>query len=244
MKIKKLLIVSVLAVALLGCGKHEPQHIVILPDVSGSIDRESLEQAFKAIDELAGHLDRGDNIAIIPILGDAQAEGSGRILRFEVPTSRQAYDADMQVLRRNLATALTAMQRNATTHPGSKTDILGSVGLAEQEFRLDRNQSKRLLIILSDFLQEDTEINFKKDMRLRAPASAASFSQQVATNSALDLRGINIYLGLLRGDEYPRLERGRRAAVKAFWLTYFKSLGGVPEFSIDGPGLLRRFTTK
>src|SRR5690242_6134844 len=96
MEIKRVLIVLVLAVALLGCGKREPRHIVILPDVSGSIERESLEQAFKAIDELAGHLQRGDRLTIIPILSDAQAEAQGHILRFEVPANRQAYDVNIK----------------------------------------------------------------------------------------------------------------------------------------------------
>src|SRR6478752_2207631 len=123
MKIKKTLIVLMLAGALLGCGKREPRHIVILPDVSGSIDRESLEQAFKAIDELAGHLQRGDRLTIIPILGDAAAEASGNILRFEVPPNRQAYDTDLRTFRSKLNASLKEMQTNAMAHPGAKTDI-------------------------------------------------------------------------------------------------------------------------
>jgi hypothetical protein len=48
---------------------------VMLPDVSGSIDRQALKQAFNAIDELISHLRRGDRIAIIPILGDCPNRG-------------------------------------------------------------------------------------------------------------------------------------------------------------------------
>jgi len=48
----KTIIHSIVLVALLGCGKHpEPRQIVILVDVSGSIERRSLEQAFRAIGE-------------------------------------------------------------------------------------------------------------------------------------------------------------------------------------------------
>jgi hypothetical protein len=90
MKIKRILIVSVLAVALIGCGKHEPRHFIIMPDVSGSIDRESLEQAFKAIDELASHLRRRDRLTIVPILGDAEAEASGKICALKCrPTGKR-----------------------------------------------------------------------------------------------------------------------------------------------------------
>src|SRR5882672_11108776 len=150
MKIRKLLIMSVLVVALFGCGKREPRHIVILPDVSGSIERESLEQAFKAVDEFASHLQRGDRLTIIPILGDAEAEASGRIMRFEVPLNRQAYDTDLRNFRVKLKTSLTEMQVNAAIHPGSQTDILGTVGLAEQEFQADAGGRRHVLVVLSD----------------------------------------------------------------------------------------------
>jgi hypothetical protein len=131
-----------LAVALLGCGKQQPRHIVILLDVSASIDRQSLRQEFRAIDELAGRLQRGDRIAIIPILDDAQAQEAGRILRFQVPTNRQAYDMDVRNFRSKLAAALAEMQVNATAHPGSKTDILGSVALALWPWR-NRSSTQR-----------------------------------------------------------------------------------------------------
>ena len=134
MKLKRTLIQCVLAVALLGCGKREPRHIIILPDISGSIDRESLKQAFKAIDELAGHLQRGDRLTIIPILGDAEAEAAGKILRFVVPANRQAYDTDLHEFRSKLDGSLKEMRTNAAVHPGSKTDILGTLRLAQQEF--------------------------------------------------------------------------------------------------------------
>jgi len=157
MTTKKILIAFVLAVALLGCGKREPRHIVIMPDVSGSIDRESLEQAFKAVDELASRLQRGDRLTIIPILGDAEAEASGRILRFEVPANRQAYDTDLRNFRSKLDYSLKTMEANAIAHPGAKTDILGSITLAEQEFEAADSKSYKVLLILSDFIEEDDE---------------------------------------------------------------------------------------
>jgi hypothetical protein len=172
MKIKRVLIVSVLAVALFGCGKREPRHIVILPDVSGSIDRESLEQAFKAIDELAGQLQRGDRLTIIPILGDAEAEASGKILRFEIPANRQAYDADLRDFQSKLNASLKEMRANALAHPQSKTDILGSITVAAQEFEAMPGKSDRLLVVLSDFIQEDDGVDFRRDGHLTNPASA------------------------------------------------------------------------
>jgi hypothetical protein len=238
MKTRKILIALVLAVALLGCGKPQPRHIVILPDVSGSIDRSAEEKAFKAIDELISHLRRGDKVTIIPILGDAQAEASGRIIRFEVPTERRAYDVDLRDFRLRLKASLGEMEAGAVAHPGTKTDILGSIALAEQEFQLEIGRSKPLLVVLSDFIQEDRDVDFRRDKRVASRASAKEFAAQATKRSSLDFKGMAVYLGELQSDEYTDLGRSRRDAIQEFWIRYFLSSGAHPRFVTDGPGLL------
>src|ERR1041385_2657889 len=239
MKIKKILTVSVLAVALLGGGKHEPRHIVILPDVSGSIERESLEQAFKAIDELAGHLQRGDKLTIIPILGDTEAEASGKILRFEVPANRQAYDIDLREFRNKLNVSLREMRANAIAHPGSKTDILGAIALAGQEFSLSTDHSVKLLAILSDFIEEDRQFNFRTDAAISGTVPVQKFATRQAKVSSIRLEKVKVYLGLLKSREFIALEKSRRNAIKWFWIQYFNDISAHPKFFDDGPGLLR-----
>lgn len=241
MKIKRTLIVSVLAVALLGCGKREPRHIVIMPDVSGSIDRESLEQAFKAINDLAGHLQRGDRLTIIPILSDAEAEASGRIVRFEVPMNRQAYDTDLRNFRGKLNSSLKEMKANAIVHPGAKTDILGSVVLAEQEFQLETEGVNRTLIILSDFIQEDKEFDFRTDIRLQTALTSKSLLQQIIQREVFNFSGDQVFLGALQSVEYTRLNKERRAALKIFWIDYFKLRGAKVTFAIDGLDILKEY---
>lgn len=242
MKAVIIFLTLLLAAGMLGCGKQQqPWHIVILPDVSGSIDRESLEQAFKAIDELVGQLRRGDTIAVIPILGDAQAEASGRIIRFEVPKERRAYDADLRDFRHELGVSLAHMQANAAAHPGSKTDILGSIELAEQEFELIGGRPKQLLIILSDFIQEDSDINFRSDHRLAHPNDAEIFATHTVKAYQLHFKGVQVYLGLLRSSEYIQLSRSRREALQSFWARCFTASGSTPKFVTDGPSLINRF---
>jgi hypothetical protein len=243
MKIKKALIASMLAVALFGCGKRETRHIVVLPDVSGSIERESLEQAFKAIDDLAGHLQRGDRLTIIPILGDAEAEASGRILRFEVPANRQVYDTDLRSFRSKLSASLKAMHDKAIVCPGSKTDILGSIQLSAQEFKAV-SESKQTLMILSDFIHEDDDINFRSDGRLANQIDAGTFATRTAKTQRLHFTGVQVYLGLLRSNEYLRLNRNRREALRSFWTTYFGASETQPYFVTDGLGLLTEQSLK
>jgi hypothetical protein len=239
MKTNKLLIVLVLAVALLGCGKREPRHIVILPDVSGSIKRESLEQAFKAIGELARHLQRGDRLTIIPILGDAEAEASGKILRFEVPANRQPYDGDLRSFPTKLYACLAEMRASALAHRGSKTDILGSIKLAEQEFEAVPEKSTHILLVLSDFIEEDSGLDFRRDGRLATSNGAKEFAAKLLKDCPIDFRGARIYLGLLRSSEYTGTGKSRRNALAEFWIQYFNLSSGHPTFVNDGLGLLQ-----
>jgi hypothetical protein len=239
MNIKPLFFTLLLAAALVGCSKHpEPRHIVILIDVSGSIDRASLNQVFKAIGGLASHLQRGDRIVIIPILGDAEAQASGRIIRFDVPITRQAYDSDLRHFQVQLKNALGKAQADAVSHPGPKTDILGSIMLADEEFKGSPDHSRHLLIVLSDFIQESTGLDFKASRYLQTPAAARKFAVQIAKNHAVDFHGLPVYLGLLQSKEYSALPLNRREAIRGFWLEYFKAAGAQAQLVADGPSLL------
>lgn len=242
MKTQGRFLILLLAVGLIGCSRQpEPRHIVILPDVSGSIERESVEQAFKAIDELVGQLRRGDRIAIIPILGDAQAEASGRIIRFQVPQERRAYDADLRDFRRKLSADLAEMQNTAISNPGSKTDILGSVALAEEEFQSISSLSTRTLFILSDFIQEDREVDFTRNRMVANKSISAQFATALAKQRRTGFRSARVYLGLMRSTTYMKLQDERREGIREFWLGYFASAGAHAILVADGPGLLPHY---
>ena len=242
MKINKLLIASVLAVALLGCGKREPRHIVILPDVSGSIDRESLEQAFKAIDDLAGHLQRGDRLTIIPIVGDAEAEIPGRIIRYEIPINRQAYDTDLRHFLNELNASLKKMRAGAFVHPGSRTDILGCIKVAEQEFEMDFDTSRKTLIILSDFIQEDRTRDFMYDSHLITHIAAKEYALQTSKIMKSNFNRTVVFLALMKSREYSTLAPSRREALKEFWLALFELSGAQAHFFIDGINAVRNIS--
>lgn len=236
--------VLLLVACLFGCGKQSvvgSQQLVILIDVSDSIEPAAEEQAFGAIDRVIAQRQRGDRIAVIPITGDAQAESSGRVIRFEVPTVRQAYDNDLRDFRNKLKRSLEEFKAAAMANPGAKTDILGAVALAEQEFKFRAGSSKKSLVILSDFIQDDSELNFLKDVRLASKAAAKEFAMQSAKATALDLRGVPIFLGLLRSKDYKGMQRNRREAIQEFWIEYFSSSGAKADLAVDGSGLLNVF---
>lgn len=231
-----------LAAILAGCGKQTTgSHLlVILIDVSESIEHTAEEQAFTAIDQVIADQKRGDEIAVIPITGDAQADTSGCVLRFKVPTVRQAYDNDLREFRKKLKSSLSELKAEAMASPGRNTDILGSLVLAEQEFKMSA-ETRKSLVILSDFLQDDAQLDFLKDKRLANRVAARELAIQTAKSSSGVLRGMKVYMGMLRSKGYKGIGRRRRDAIQEFWTEYFSSSGAQATFATDGTGLLAQF---
>jgi hypothetical protein len=231
---KPLVAVCLIVLTLLG-GCHTakpPLELIILPDMSASIDPESQRQMFAAIKDVALHLHRGDTLTIIPITGDAEAELPGRILRYEVPTieMRQAYDADLRNLTVKISADLAGLAADAATHPANHTDILGSIRVAMRAFS-SRETNKRL-VILSDLIQDDQQFNFAKDKRLADPESAISLAMQIGIPRP---NPITVYIGRVKSREFSALPISRQHAITTFW----KHLAWTSHMHADGISDLR-----
>ena len=216
---KKLLACLVFTTVLLsGCNsaKPLPRELVIVPDISASIEPDAEKQMFAAIEEVAQNLRRGDTLTIIPITGDAEAELQGRMLHYSVPTveDRQAYDADLRTLHAQIKGDLARLQAEAFTHPGKHTDILGTLRISMREFS-GRATDKRL-IVLSDFIQDDEQFNFRKDPRLANEAAAAALGGSV-TRPDKARSAVQVVLGRLRSRDFSALPRARQRSIDVFW---------------------------
>lgn len=240
MNIKILSVLSLLAaVAFCGCSRQKSQqtHTVFLIDVSGSIEPDSLKEAFRAIADFISHAARGDRVTVIPITSDALIESSGRILRFTKPTKRKAYDADIAEFTNSIEKPLSDLKAKALSHPADKTDILNTIRLAEEEAAMDPKGMKTNLKILSDFIEEDGEYNFKSDSRLTNQHTAIELARTLA-KSNVKKPFSTIYLGMLRSQDLRTLSKARREAIEKFWEDYFASKGTDIRFAIDGVGNL------
>jgi hypothetical protein len=233
------------AASLISCGKPTltSEQLVIVIDVSASIEIDSEQQAFAAIDSLIAHRQRGERIAVIPITGDAQADTPGRVLRFEVPIVRQAYDNDLRQFRNKVKMSLEEFKAHAISDPGTHTDILGAVALAQQELCFRSSAPKQGLVILSDFIQDDSELKFLRDKRLASRTAAKHFALESVKAKGIDLHGIPVYLGMLRSKDYKATTKNRREAIQEFWVQYFNSSGAKATYVADGVGRLLAFDT-
>jgi hypothetical protein len=240
-----LFVTAVLVLTSCAGGHHAPAqaiHRVYLLDCSASITPKALEDAVQQIELQANHMQRGDRISVIPITSDSDTNAQGNILRMEVPLNRQPYDQDVQTFRKNFRQALHALHDKAKTHLFDKTDIIGSVDLAAQEFAADDDHIHKRLIILSDFIEEDDTLNFRTAPALAAENSARQLASRLAKNIP-QIPTVTVFLGSLQSKELDQLPKARRQAIREFWLEYFKNEKSHPVFATDGPGMSAIFTT-
>jgi hypothetical protein len=211
-------------------------------DITASIDPVAEAGMFASVDSLARHLHRGDSLAIILVTEDVQANAPGQVLHYEVSRTREPYDADLNKLAATMHVDLEAEKRAALAHPANQTDLLGAVSLAAEQATARPGAGRYVLLILSDFLQDDREFDFSRVAQLTDAQRAAKFAEEMAHSREQRLpAGTLAYMGLLRSHDYASLSKGRRQALETFWMRYLTLLGAQPAFATDGPGLLIPF---
>lgn len=228
-----LFLLPVLVCASCGPPAHPSKRLIILADVSASIVSEARGQMFAAMREMLTHLERGDAITIMPVATDASANLQGHILRFEVPTVREPYDEDLKRFHKTVGKALASMEAGSMRVPASRTDLLGTLAIAGEEFKRER-QRETMLIIFSDFLEDDKTFKFANNKALGGPRSARLLAERLAAGKAV-FPGTPIFCGELRSTEWLTLDGVRRAAIREFWEAYLTAMGGKVSFAVDGP---------
>jgi hypothetical protein len=232
----KRLAFSLLLMFFAGCRSADPpRHIVILIDVSGSIDPESATRAFGAIVNLGSTLKRGERLSIIPITGDAANDSPNRIIRISIPSARQAYNADLRTTQLEITRSLLAARIESQKHPTQYTDILGAIRIADEEFSTTPAFAHRLAV-LSDFIQDDGRVNFRTSPLYRSPTSLGE--KLLLPGSQMSTKPAAVFLGKLRSRDNTELSLPRREAIRKYWKAMFQQSTTRLLAVEDGAGLL------
>jgi hypothetical protein len=240
--VKLLVVIVFTALLAASCDpSRERLHVVYAIDLSASIEARAVEAAFDAANGSLRSLDRGDAAAVIPIVSDDLNDAEGRILRYRLGSDRRPYDGDLRRLAAEEKQALAELREATMKKPSPKTDILGAVDLAAEEFNLAPKGGLQVLVVLSDFLQDDARYRFGSDRELADPKLAEAFARQLAGSRPAHLDGVRVFLGALASTDIARLSHRRREAVRAFWMTYLRDLGADVRWATDGSGMVDAF---
>jgi hypothetical protein len=240
--VKRVVMIGAAALLAASCdAPRERLHVVYAIDLSASIEARAVESAFDAASGSLRSLDRGDRAAVIPIVGDDLNDAQGRILRYAIALDRRPYDGDLRRLAVEERQALTALREAAMKHPSQRTDVLGAVDLAAEEFSLAPKGGIRVLVILSDFLQDDARYRFGTSRAIAEPKAAEALARTLAGSRPTRLDGVRVFLGALASKDLARLSSRRRESVRSFWMTYLRELGAEVRWATDGSGMVGAF---
>jgi hypothetical protein len=225
------------ALALAGCSHRVPQATIEIVDTSLSIMPRAEKAALNAVQNQIGRMQRGDMLVLIPITGDAANDAGGRVLRFSAPTQRETYDTDLRRFQEQARKHFAAWVASLDKHQ-SRTDILGALDAAQQEFALLPNGMNRKLVVVSDFLEDDGTYRFVSAGSLTSSARARELAARLREQHGFMLQRVPLCLGRLESSDFAPLTTQRKEAVQAFWTAYFASGGEPAEIQFDGTGIL------
>lgn len=229
----------------ISCGPKKRHRLAIafVVDLTGSIEQQAIREALGSLSPLFDNkkLQRGDSIYIIPITGDTLTQSQGKILRIHLNENRQVYDSDLTNLANDVKEKLERMQAEAIANPYQHSDILGAADLAAEELSIEKGKVRKVIVILSDFIQDDSKTNFNTCADLANENAGRQLAKRLSERNSGQFAKTTVYLGMLRSKDLKKMSNARRSAVQTFWREYLK-LQGVQSLSlaIDGPGQLPR----
>ena len=222
---------------LAACSHRVPQGTVEVIDTSISITPRAEGAALDAVQDQITHMQRGDQLVLIPITGNAANDAGGCVLRLSAPTQRETYDTDLHRFQEQARKQFDVWKASLDQHQ-SRTDILGALDAARQELALLPNGMNRKLVVVSDFLEDDGTYRFVSAGSLTSPARARELAAYLREQHGFTLQGVPLCLGRLESSDFAPLSAQRKEAVQAFWTAYF-AVGGEPaEIQFDGTGIL------
>jgi hypothetical protein len=222
---------------LAGCSHRVPEATIEVIDTSLSITPRAEKAALDAVQNQIGQMQRGDRLVLIPITGDAANDAGGHILSLSAPTQRETYDTDLRRFREQARKQFAAWVASLDKHQ-SRTDILGALDAARQEFALIPKESNRRLFVVSDFLEDDGTYRFVSAGSLTSPARARELAARLREQHGFTLKGVPLCLGRLESSDFAPLSAKRKEAVQTFWTVYFAAGGEPAEIQFDGTGIL------
>jgi len=219
------------------CSHKAPIVTVEVIDTSLSITPRAQHSAQSALRNQISRMGRGDRLILIPITGDAENDAGGRVLRLTAPTERESYDTDLRRFQSEAQKQFVAWAASLDPHQ-TRTDILGTLDAARQEFAAVPKGSVRRLIIVSDFLEDESSIRFVSAPQLASVVHARKFALMLRSERQFTLTDVPICLGRLESSDFAPLSSQRKEAVQAFWTAYLTDKDHQPELHFDSIGIL------
>jgi hypothetical protein len=214
--------------------------VVVLDPTVGPNSRKGYAEDFaKVVDSL----EAGD-----VLLGGAISDITEQTFRFEIsadiPKFNLMKDSNVQYAAK--IAAIRKQQKDTawrllSTRP-TNSDIIGGFLEAAKAFSGEKGRSyeRRILIVFSDGIEQNTRHNFARSGELTGEKVAKVISGEKGLGRLAELDGVEVYMvGVYSGpDPKANITQEKMADIRRFWAEYTKEAGACLDSTNYGPSLV------
>jgi hypothetical protein len=199
---------------------QQPRVVIILVDMSGSADQARRTVCKEAFEKIYRNLRHGDRVVVGTIASRSYIDFKPTVDE-EIP-KKTVWDNRLQ-FERNLTHAKEKIRREVNkllSHRGGSplTEILDSLNIADTIFH-DEKERQKILVILSDMIQDSKEYKFDKDNITDEYINEVIRYRQ-KNNLMPNLTNVKVYVAGASAADSNTFR-----AVQTFWARYFTESG-------------------
>ena len=211
-----------------GKDKKQPRVMAVFVDMSGSTNRARRTLYRNAFEKIYQNLQQGDRIIVGTITGRSYIDFKP-VVDAEIPKqslwiNRISYEQNMAKTKKDIQTEVEKLLSRKRGTP--RTEIINSLNIADKIFHNEKRQ--KILIILSDMVQDSKEYNFER-VKVTNQYTAQIIRKRQEQNLIPKLDSVKVYVaGASAAD--PKKFR----SIEKFWNRYFAACGA--DFSLHRYG--------
>jgi len=199
---------------------QQPRLIVILVDMSGSADQARRTVCKEAFEKIYKNLRHGDRVVVGTIASQSYIDFKPAVDE-EIPV-KTIWDNRLQ-FERNLTHSKEKIRREVNKLLSQKggsllTEILDSLNIADAIFH-DEKERQKILVILSDMIQDSKEYKFDKD-KMTDEYIQKIIRHRRKNNLMPSLTGVKVYVAGASAADSNTFR-----AIETFWTRYFAESG-------------------
>jgi hypothetical protein len=199
--------------------KNGPRAIVVFVDMSGSTNTARRTVYRNAFEKIYQNLQQGDRVVVGTITGrsfiDFKPVVDAEIPKKSLWVNRISFEQNLAKAKAEIKKGVEGLlsRKKGTPH----TEILNSLNIADTIFHNEKRQ--KVLVILSDMVQDSREYNFER-VKVTDAYISNIIKHRKKNNLIPDLKGVKVYVAGASADEAKKFR-----SIEKFWNNYFKSTG-------------------
>ena len=199
--------------------KKGPRAIVVIVDMSGSTNTARRTVYRSAFEKIYQNLKQGDRVVVGTITDrsyiDFKPVVDAEIPKKSVWVNRISYEQNLSKTKDDIKKGVEGLLSRKKGTP--RTEILNSLNIADTIFHNEKRQ--KVLVILSDMVQDSKEYNFDR-VKVTDAYISSIIKHRKKNNLIPDLKGVKVYVAGASADEAKKFR-----SIERFWNNYFESTG-------------------